>query len=111
MFGNNLVKGAGEGDINVEVEYRGKTTRIRLTNVMHVPEAEGKILSLKALAQKGFESLILADHFPFDSNLIPNKGPACRTLYLVVLVMQSFEATCWLPKTKHKTILEQFIQC
>jgi len=60
-FGNNLVKGVGEGDINVEVEYGGKTTRIRLTNVMHVPEAEGKILSLKVLAQKGFESLILAD--------------------------------------------------
>jgi len=25
-------------------------------------------------------------------------------------VMQLFEATCWLPKTKHKTILEQFFQ-
>ena len=32
--------------------------------------------------------------FPFDSNPIQNKSPARRTLYLVVLVMQSFEATC-----------------
>src|SRR5882724_8322237 len=48
--------------------------------------------------------------FPFDSNPIQNKSPARRTLYLVVSVMQSFKATCWLPKTKHKTILEQFFQ-
>ena len=61
MFGNNLVKGVGEGNINIKVEYGGKTTRIWLTNVMHVPEAKGKILLLKVLAQKGFESLILAD--------------------------------------------------
>ena len=40
--------------------------------------------------------------FPFDSNSIQNKSPARRTLYLVVSVMQLFEATCWLPKTKHK---------
>src|SRR5882724_7849245 len=43
--------------------------------------------------------------FQFDSNPIQNKSPALRTLYLIVSVMQSFEATCWLPKTKHKTIL------
>src|SRR5882724_1120571 len=49
--------------------------------------------------------------FPFNSNPIQNKSPARRTLYLVVSVMQSFEATCWLPITKHKTILEQFFQC
>jgi len=35
--------------------------RIHLTRVMHVPKAEGKILSLKVLAQKGFESRILSD--------------------------------------------------
>src|SRR5882724_4152230 len=29
---------------------------------MHVPGAEGRILSLKVLAQKGFESQISADH-------------------------------------------------
>jgi len=29
---------------------------------MHVPGVEGKILSLKVLAQRGFESHILADH-------------------------------------------------
>src|SRR5882724_6445401 len=42
------------------------------------------------------------DRFPFYSNPIQNKSPARRTLYLVVSVMQSFKATCWLPKTKHK---------
>src|SRR5467141_196514 len=61
MFGNNMVKGAGEGDIDADMVCRGKTTRIHLTQVMHVPEAEGKILSLKVLAQRGFESHILAD--------------------------------------------------
>jgi len=28
VFGNNLVKGAGEGDIDVEVEYGGKIMKI-----------------------------------------------------------------------------------
>jgi len=27
-FGNNLVKGAGKGDIDADIGYRGKTTRI-----------------------------------------------------------------------------------
>jgi len=58
-FGNNTVQGAGEGDIDADIECEGKITRIRLTQVMHVPGAEGKILSLKVLAQKGFESHIL----------------------------------------------------
>ena len=49
--------------------------------------------------------------FLFDSNPIQNKSPAHRTLYLVVSVMQSFETTCWLPKTKTQTILEQYFQC
>src|SRR5882724_11601046 len=49
--------------------------------------------------------------FPFDSNPIQNKSPAHQTLYLIVLVMQSFETTCWLPKTKTQTILEQYFQC
>ena len=45
----------------------------------------------------------MPNRFPFDSNPIQNKSPARQTLYLIVLVMQSFEATCWLPKTKkHK---------
>ena len=30
-FGNNLVKGVGEGDIIAEVEFKGKTTKICLT--------------------------------------------------------------------------------
>ena len=46
--------------------------------------------------------------FQFNSNSIPNKSPACRTLYLIVTVMQSFEATYL--KQKHKTILEQYFQ-
>src|SRR5882672_1424273 len=70
-FGNNLVKGAGEGNIDMEIEGGGKTTKIRLTNVMHIPEAKGKILSLKVLAQKGFESHILVDHIciPKDNQI------------------------------------------
>ena len=56
------MKGVGEGNIDVAVECGGKTTKIQLTNVMHVPGAEGKILSLKVLAQRGFESHMLADH-------------------------------------------------
>ena len=51
----------GEGNIEADIECGSKTTRIHLTQVMHVPEAEGKILSLKVLAQKGFQSHILAD--------------------------------------------------
>ena len=38
--------------------------------------------------------------FQFNSNSIPNKSPALRELFLIVLVMQSFEATYWLPKSK-----------
>ena len=57
-FGNNTVKGVGEGDIVADIEFQGKVTRIRLTQVMHVPGADGKILSLKVLDQKGFECWI-----------------------------------------------------
>jgi len=60
-FGNNMVKGVGEGDIESDLEYGGNSTRICLTCVMHVPGADGKILSLKVLAQKGFESHILVN--------------------------------------------------
>jgi len=68
MFRNNLVKGAGEGDIEVNVECQGNITKIRLTNVMHVPGAKGKILSLKVLAQKGFKSHILMDRICISKN-------------------------------------------
>jgi len=52
----NSVKGAGEGDIEVDIECSGKTTRIRLTqSCMYL----GKILSLKVLAQKGFKVTFL----------------------------------------------------
>src|SRR5882724_10683827 len=57
-FGQNTVKGISEGDILADISFRGKTKKIRLTNVMHVPSAEGKILSLKVLDQRGFESHI-----------------------------------------------------
>jgi len=30
-FGNNSVKGIGKGDIDADIEYEGKITRIRLT--------------------------------------------------------------------------------
>ena len=53
-----MVKGVGEGDIVADIEFQGKVTRIRLTQVMHVPGADGKILSLKVLDQKGFECRI-----------------------------------------------------
>ena len=52
-----MVKGVGEGDIKEDIEFEGKTMRICLTQVMHVPEAEGKILSLKILAQKVFKAI------------------------------------------------------
>jgi len=29
--------GIGEGDFDAEVKFQGKITRIKLTNVMHVP--------------------------------------------------------------------------
>jgi len=58
-FRNNKVEAIGEGDIFANVHYDSKTTRIRLTRVMHVPRANGKILSLKVLDQKGFESRIM----------------------------------------------------
>jgi hypothetical protein len=58
-FGNNSVKGVGKGDIVADIEYRGKPTRIRLTQVMHVPGADGNILSLKVLDQKGLEMHIV----------------------------------------------------
>jgi len=58
-FGNNTVKGVGEGDVMADVEFEGKTTRICLTQVMHVPGTDSKILSLKKLDQKEFEICIM----------------------------------------------------
>ena len=59
-FGNNTIKGVGEGDLIADIECKGKFTRVCLTQVMHVPDAEGNILSLKKLDQKGFEICIIA---------------------------------------------------
>ena len=39
-----------------DIEFQGKISRIRLTQVLHVPGTDGKVLSLKVLDQKGFES-------------------------------------------------------
>jgi len=39
-----------------------------LPESLHVPEAEGKILSLKVLAQKGFQSHIFADRIRISKN-------------------------------------------
>ena len=52
------MKGLGKGDIIADVEYQGSVTRICLTKVMHVPGADGKILSLRVLDEKGFQSHI-----------------------------------------------------
>jgi len=68
-FGNTRVKGLGEGDIVADLEFQGKVTRIRLTQVMHVPEADGKILSLKVLDQKGFESRICGGRVRIMKNM------------------------------------------
>ena len=42
----------------------------------------------------------LGQHFQFDSNSLSHKSPALQTLYLIVSVMQLFEVTYWLPKSK-----------
>jgi len=46
-----------------DIEFEGKTTRICLTQVMHIPGVDGKILSLKKLDQKGFKSASLEATF------------------------------------------------
>ena len=57
------MKGVREGNIIADIEkYEGKVTRVFLTQVMHVPDAEGKILSLNKLDQKGFEIRMVAGH-------------------------------------------------
>jgi hypothetical protein len=58
-FGKGETYGIGEGSIEAEVEYQGRSTRITLTKVMHVPEGDGNILSLRILDQRGFESRVV----------------------------------------------------
>ena len=55
-FGNNMVKVVGEGNILADINLKGKVRRIQLTQVLHVPGVDGKILSLKILGQKGFKT-------------------------------------------------------
>jgi len=57
-FSNNTVEAVGEGDIVANIKCRGKNTRIRLTQVMHKPKAEGRILSLKVLDRKGYKTRV-----------------------------------------------------
>ena len=38
--------------------------------------------------------------FQYDSNLIPNMSPVLQELFLIVLIMQLFETTYWLLKSK-----------
>ena len=57
-FGQNTMKGISEGDILADIIFRGETKKIRLTNIMHILSADGKILSLKVLDQGGFKSYI-----------------------------------------------------
>jgi len=59
VFSKNSVKGAGKGDIEVDIECSGKTTRIRLTQVMHVPR---KNPFPESPSPKRLQSHILADH-------------------------------------------------
>ena len=61
-FGNNQVESVGEGDILADIEFQGKTTQICLTQVIHIPKSEGKILSLKLSDQEGFECRISDGH-------------------------------------------------
>ena len=83
-FSNNTVKGVGEGDIMADVEFEGKTTRICLTQVMHVPGADGKILSLKKLDQKGFEIHIIGGHISImKANEVYAKASLGSDLYKV----------------------------
>jgi len=44
------------------VEFDRKIMRIHLTQVVHIPSPDRKILSLKILAQKGFKSHVSAAH-------------------------------------------------
>jgi len=69
-FEKNSVKGIGKGNIAVNIKCSRKTMRICLSQVMHIPEAKGKVLSLKILAPKGFQSHILADHICISKDII-----------------------------------------
>jgi len=68
-FGNTRVKRLGKGDIVADLEFQGKVTRIQLTQVMHIPDVDGKILFLKVLDQKGFESHICRGWFCIMKNM------------------------------------------
>jgi len=56
------MKGVREGNIIADIKYKGKVTRVCLTQVMHILDTEGKILSLKKLDQKCFKICIVAGH-------------------------------------------------
>jgi len=78
------VKGVGEGNIIANIKYEGKVTRVCLTQVMHIPDAEGKILSLNVLDQRGFESHITGGRIHFmKADEIYTEGISGGELYEV----------------------------
>src|SRR5882724_5755960 len=46
-FGHNMVKAVSEGNILSDINFKGQVGRIQLTQVLHVPGVDGKVLSLK----------------------------------------------------------------
>ena len=48
-----LAKAIGMGSIVVGVEIRGKTTTIRIRDVLHVPKLQANLLSLSKFLSKG----------------------------------------------------------
>ena len=75
-----------------------------VTNSAYSMTRDWQMVNYKAMRQQSmhqrWQTVTGCPCFQFDSNSIPNKSPACQTLYLVVSVMQLFKATCWSPKTK-----------
>ena len=57
-----MVKVIGKGNIVANIKFQNKITRIQLTHVMHIPDMDRKILSLKMLDQKGLEIHISGGH-------------------------------------------------
>jgi len=58
-----MVKGVGEGDIKEDIEFEGKTMRICLTQVMHVPGTDGKSYPYRNWTRTVFKSTSLEATF------------------------------------------------
>src|SRR5882724_3567479 len=106
-FGKDEVYGIGEGDIDAEVEFQGKITRIKLTNVMHVPGRTSNILSLKILDQRGFESQMAGGRLCIlKKDTILTKTPPGREQYEVNLKIHKPEVLATVQKAGHISDLE-----